>query len=702
MKKTIFLLFVLFCGVFLFSNFSQAANWTTTTVDASGNFSMYSSIALDSSGNPHISYYDTIRFDLKYAVKSGGSWTKTTVDAGGSVGRHNSITLDSSGNPHISYYDTTNASLKYAVKSRGNWAISTVDTGGNVGMSTSIALDSSGNPHISYYDVTNTNLKYAVKSGGSWTTITVDNDGGVGSDTSIALDSSNNPHISYHDNTNTSLKYAVKSGGSWTTTTIDANGSVGWDNSIALSSSNNPHISYYDFSNTNLKYAVKSGGSWTTATIDANGSVGWNNSIALNSSNNPRISYWDTTNTNLKYAARSNGSWTKTTIDNDGSVGAYTSIALDSDNNSHISYHDATNTGLKYATTVYQGPSDGDPTSDGGVYDERTDSNGNTTLVDINPKILTTSGPGEPTRLQAYARNQTDGKDSLLSSDMTGLFPSSYLGGAGIVPIDQNDNGVKDQFLLFAINNGGPQALAKGLKEDGSISSLGQQFVFDSSIRDGLSVTVLDAEGDGIQNDAAFCLTGDRAPTVRVYTNIEGIDNWTLQNEFTAPFGSVGCNLGTFQYDTGAEEILVTPNHGPANPNVYIYTVDGSLKKQFSAYPSGVQSGLTPTGIGERIYTTPNNGSSQINVFDKNGSRKNFWWAYQEHIRGDFKNVAGDIDLDGLDELLVSPIGSNGPQVLAYEPSGKWRTWPNFFAFGDSTLRNGVGIAVIENWHGVN
>jgi len=162
------------------------------------------------------------------------------------------------------------------------------------------------------------------------------------------------------------------------------------------------------------------------------------------------------------------------------------------------------------------------------------------------------------------------------------------------------------------------------------------------------------------------------------------------------------CNLGTFQYDSGGDDLLITPNHGPASPNVYIYWVNGTLQKQFVAYPSGVQSGLSSTGIGERIYTTPNNGSSQINVFDREGTRKNFWWAYAEHIRGNYTNVAGDIDLDGIAELLVSPIGSNGPQVLAYEPSGKWRTWPNFFAFGDETLRNGVGIAVIDNYHGVN
>ena len=114
-------------------------------------------------------------------------------------------------------------------------------------------------------------------------------------------------------------------------------------------------------------------------------------------------------------------------------------------------------------------------------------------------------------------------------------------------------------------------------------------------------------------------------------------------------------------------------------------------------------NGLTPSGVGDRIYTTPNNGTSHVRSFDKNGYIKNFWWAYNNmNVRGNFKNVAGDIDLDGKNEILISPIGANGPHVLAFESGGKLRSWPNFFAFNDKTLRNGVGIAIIDNWHGVN
>ena len=346
-------------------------------------------------------------------------------------------------------------------------------------------------------------------------------------------------------------------------------------------------------------------------------------------------------------------------------------------------------------------PSDGDSSPTGGVYRDR-----NGVMVDLSPKILTTSGPGEVTRLWAYDRrgNATDVK---IEED---LFPSSYTGGAGIVAIDENNNYVRDQYLFFATSNGGPQARVMGLRSDGSTVLKGQQFVFQapgdaagtSSIRDGLSATVGDFDNDGWQDDAAFCLTGDYTPHVKVYTDVTGIDNWNLLNQFSVPIGPTGCNLGTFQYDTDASELLITPHHGPTTPDVYIYTVGGTLKKQFPAYDDPIDQGLTATSVNDRIYTTPNNGSSHVRAFDRDGNPKNFWWVYQQHVRGDFTIRAGDVDLDNKDELITSPIGANGPHVLAFEPTNKWRTWPNFFAFGDEALRNGVGIAVIENWHGVN
>ena len=47
---------------------------------------MYTSIAVDSGGKVHISYYDDTNAALKYATNTTGAWVTTTVDNSGDVG----------------------------------------------------------------------------------------------------------------------------------------------------------------------------------------------------------------------------------------------------------------------------------------------------------------------------------------------------------------------------------------------------------------------------------------------------------------------------------------------------------------------------------------------------------------------------------------------------------------------------------------
>jgi hypothetical protein len=182
-----------------------------------------------------------------------------TVDSSGDAGKFTSIALDSSGNPHISYVDYTvwnSYDLKYAYLSGDTWYISTLDSASHVKTNTSIALDSHDNPHVSYFDEDSDDLKYTYYDGDSWNTETVDSTDDVGRNSSIELDSSDRPRISYFDNTNNAMKYARHDGTTWNIESADSAGNTVLQTSLALDSHENPHVAYYDDDNKDLKYAT--------------------------------------------------------------------------------------------------------------------------------------------------------------------------------------------------------------------------------------------------------------------------------------------------------------------------------------------------------------------------------------------------------------------------------------------------------------
>ena len=97
----------------------SGATWVTETVD--GEMVAGPSLALDSSDNPHIACCDVrppeVGGGVKYAYWTGTEWVIESVDAVGSdpsKKRSTSLALDSSNNPHVSYYDAANGNLKYA------------------------------------------------------------------------------------------------------------------------------------------------------------------------------------------------------------------------------------------------------------------------------------------------------------------------------------------------------------------------------------------------------------------------------------------------------------------------------------------------------------------------------------------------------------------------------------------------------------
>ncbi|MGD6805691.1 MAG: hypothetical protein ACQCN4_01875 [Candidatus Bathyarchaeia archaeon] len=324
------------------------------TVDPSWETGSYACLALDSKGNPGISYYDFNNTHLKYAYWNGSRWFIQTVDSNGFNGLHTSVAFDSQDLPHISY-SAFNGTY-YAYWNGSNWNIEAVDSYGSF---TSIAIDADDNPHISYFGISGADLKYAVWNSSGWSIQTVDSEGIVGEFTSLKLDSSGYAYISYLDVTKQDLKIAWQDITGWHIQVVDSAGNVGWYSSLALDSKGNRHIGYFDNASRDLKYACSNGTEWTIQTIDCNGDVGTDTSLALDSNDYPRITYTDNTNHVLKYAVWNGSNWIIKAFPVAGYVGEYTSLPndqtslqIDQNDTAHVAYCDWGSYCLKYIASL--------------------------------------------------------------------------------------------------------------------------------------------------------------------------------------------------------------------------------------------------------------------------------------------------------------------------------------------------------------
>ena len=139
---------VLLYFLILLQSCGYCPKWQTETVDGeNSSVGKFTSLALDSNGNPHITYYDEDNKKLKYAYKDINGWNTETVDSTGEAGV---LAIDSNNILHISYRDNSNKYLKYGYRDSSGWHIETVYNGYLVSEYISIALDAIGQPHIVY------------------------------------------------------------------------------------------------------------------------------------------------------------------------------------------------------------------------------------------------------------------------------------------------------------------------------------------------------------------------------------------------------------------------------------------------------------------------------------------------------------------------------------------------------------------------
>ncbi len=170
-------------------------------------------------------------------------------------------------------------------------------------------------------------------------------------------------------------------------------------------------------------------------------------------------------------------------------------------------------------------------------------------------------------------------------------------------------------------------------------------------------------------------------------------------NEFLA-YGEVfkgGAYVSAGDVDgDGDEEIVSGAGYG-GGPQIRIFDNTGKVEGQFFAYDKNFRGGVhlavgdvDGDGIDEIIAGAGKTGGPHVRIFNNQGDLLRQFFAYDKNFRGGVQVAVGDVDGDGREEIITGAGFGGGPQVRIFDYSGKVEG--QFFAY-DKNFRGGVRVS---------
>jgi hypothetical protein len=146
--------------------------------------------------------------------------------------------------------------------------------------------------------------------------------------------------------------------------------------------------------------------------------------------------------------------------------------------------------------------------------------------------------------------------------------------------------------------------------------------------------------------------------------------------------------------------LIAAPNQG-GGPQIRIFTKDGHLLSQFFAYSQSFRGGvyvaagdLDSDGIDEIVVSPGPGYEPKIRIFNWKGELLDEISVYQNSFRNGVRAAIGDVDRKGNSEIIVSPASGGGPNIRIFgKRNGVYvPTIENFFAYND-WLRGAWNVA---------
>jgi uncharacterized repeat protein (TIGR01451 family) len=343
-----------------------------------------------------------------------------------------------------------------------------------------------------------------------------------------------------------------------------------------------------------------------------------------------------------------------------------------------------------------------DPAFPGGVAVAAGDVTG-----DGIADVITGPGPGGAPQVRSW--RMTGGTETARSGFFA--YAPAFTGGVSVAVGDVTGDGVAE-LVTGAGPGGGPDVRVWSLRGGGPPTQIASFFAYDQAFRGGVSVAVGDLTGDGVAEIVTGAGPGG-GPHVRVWSVSGGrVTEMASFFAFDSAFaGGVSVAAGDLDGDGVAE--LVTAAGFFGGSRVRVWRLKGgavSAITQFSAYdpslPGAVSvavGDLTGDGIAELVTGAGFGGSPDVRVWSVSGGTVTAlarFTAYDSRFGGGLSVAVGDIDGDGVGEIITGAGPGGGPHVRIWSVSGAAFTVRPAPGAGGSTfaLRTGGANASSRDW----
>jgi Peptidase family M23/FG-GAP-like repeat len=171
------------------------------------------------------------------------------------------------------------------------------------------------------------------------------------------------------------------------------------------------------------------------------------------------------------------------------------------------------------------------------------------------------------------------------------------------------------------------------------------------------------------------------------------------QSDEVLPFGpnEPGINLAMGNFDSNPDIETVVGAGIKGGPHVKIYKGSTFTGNQFFAYNTDFRGGVDVAagdvdgdGIDEIITGAGPGGGPHVRVFKTDGTNVASFFAYDARFSGGVRVAAADVDGDGRAEIITGPGAGGGPNVKVFEIDGT--PIASYFPYNPS-FNGGVDVA---------